>query len=300
MTKVNVISGGKSAEREVSLRSGVAVAKALASSGHEVTLLDPRIADIEEIAACDIVFLALHGAGGEDGTIQAKLEARGTKFVGSGSAASALCFDKSQYKRLLQEKGLPTPRFALIHEWDVQDHELTKRPFVIKPYDGGSSIDTFIVRQPEKAPWAQILNAIKGTYGEMLLEELIEGTELTVGILGDKPLPIIKIVPPQHGEFDYENKYNGASQEIIAPDDIPARVQATAQNLALKAHTLAGCRDLSRTDIMLNSRGDLYLLETNTLPGMTDQSLFPKMAAADGMLMPELCQRLVAMALNGS
>jgi len=135
-------------------------------------------------------------------------------------------------------------------------------------------------------------------YPTMLLEELLEGTELTVGVLGDHALPIIKIVPPEAGEFDYENKYNGASQEIVAPEDVAADIQKAAQELALKAHRLAGCRDFSRTDIMCNKDGQLFLLETNTIPGMTAQSLFPKMAGVAGLPMPALCKKLVEMALK--
>jgi len=297
MRKVNVICGGNSAEREVSLRSGAAVAKALENAGYKVAVLDPVAAGIDEIVDCDVVFLVLHGAGGEDGTIQTELEKRGIKFVGSGSVASALCFDKWEYRKVITAAGLPMPKADTVQHREHAVHELAQDLHVLKPINGGSSIDTHIVRELGKIPHAAIAETFK-RYQTMLIEELIDGTELTVGILGDAALPIIKIVPPEAGEFDYENKYNGASQEIVAPEDVDASIQKAAQELALKAHQLTGCRDFSRTDIMCDKTGKLFLLETNTIPGMTDQSLFPKMAAAAGLPMPTLCKQFVEMALN--
>lgn len=296
MPKVNVLSGGGSAEREVSLRSGMAVAKALEKIGYRVSNLDPVTAGIEEIADCDVVFPVLHGAGGEDGTIQAELEKRGVKFVGSGSKASALCFDKWEYRQVITAAGLPMPQADLVEHHQHTSHKLAQELHVLKPIRGGSSIDTYIVRDLGKVPRGAIKETFE-RYRTMLIEELIDGTELTVGILGEEPLPIIKIVPPEAGEFDYENKYNGASQEIIAPEDVDPHIQKAAQELALKAHRLTGCRDFSRTDIMCDKSGKLFLLETNTIPGMTDQSLYPKMAAATGLPMPRLCQKLVEMAI---
>lgn len=296
MIKVNVICGGDSGEREVSLRSGAAVAAALNKAGYRVQKLDPVTAKIDEIVNCDVVFPVLHGAGGEDGTIQKELEKRGVKFVGSGSAASALCFDKWEYRKVVAAAGLPMANGALVQAGNYASHPLAQRAFVLKPLNGGSSIDTYIIRDLASIPEAAIVETF-ARHPTMLIEELINGIELTVGILGNKPLPIIKIVPPESGEFDYENKYNGKSQEIVAPEDVDSKIQKAAQGLALKAHQLAGCRDFSRTDIMCDKSGQLFLLETNTIPGMTDQSLFPKMATAAGLSMPELCGELVEMAL---
>lgn len=296
MMKIHVVCGGSSAEREVSLRSGAAVGKALAEAGYEVQTLDLATAKIEEIVDCDVVFPVLHGAGGEDGTLQARLEKHGAKYVGSGPEASRLCFDKWKYRQLVTKAGLPMPQGDTLEHHQHRNHHLAQNLHVLKPITGGSSIDTFIVRDLSKVPH----DAIKGVferYPTMLIEELIEGTELTVGILGDKPLPIIEIIPPENGEFDYENKYNGATQEIVAPERISQEIQKAAQTLALNAHQLTGCRDFSRTDIMVTATGKLYLLETNTIPGMTAQSLFPKMAATAGIPMPQLCQQLVQMAL---
>jgi D-alanine-D-alanine ligase len=297
MVTINVICGGNSAEREVSLRSGAAVAKALNEAGYEVRTLDAASATIKEIIACNVVFPVLHGVGGEDGTLQAELEKHGAKYVGSGPEASKLCFDKWAYRKVITAAGLPMPKADTVQHHQHAGHELAQDLHVLKPIEGGSSIDTFIVRDLTRVPYDAITETFE-RYPEMLIEELIEGTELTVGVLGDEALPIIKIVPPASGEFDYENKYNGASQEIVAPEDVPASIQKAAQDLALKAHRLTGCRDFSRTDIMCDKSGKLFLLETNTIPGMTDQSLFPKMATGAGLSMPELCAQLVKLALK--
>lgn len=297
MIKVHVISGGESVEREVSLRSGLAVAKVLEKVGYGVSNLDLVSVGIDEIADCDVVFPVLHGAGGEDGAIQKELEERGVKFVGSGSKASALCFDKWEYRRVITAAGLPMAKAATIKHHEHTTHELAQSLHVLKPIAGGSSIDVHIVRDLGKIPHTAIARTFE-RYGMMLIEELIDGTELTVGVLGDEALPIIKIVPPEAGEFDYENKYNGASQEIVAPKDIHPNIHKAAKELALRAHQLTGCRDFSRTDIMCDKSGKLFLLETNTIPGMTDQSLYPKMALATGLPMPKLCKTLVEFALN--
>lgn len=298
MTRVLVLAGGSSDEREVSLRSGASVAKSLEDAGYDVAQIDPdeglSVANVQEF---DVVFPVLHGAGGEDGSIQTELEKFGVPYVGSGIEASQLCFDKWRWREVMQASGLPLADGALVHSKTYENHELAGKPHVLKPVRGGSSIDTFIVRDVSAAPKTKIAKALE-KYGDMLLEQLIVGTELTVGVLGKQALPIIEIIPPELGEFDYENKYNGKSQELCPPKNVGVEIQKAAQELALKAHQLAGCRDFSRADIMCDADGKLYLLETNTIPGMTDQSLFPKMARTAGLSMPELCKQLVQMALN--
>ena len=297
MTKVNVIYGGNSSEREVSLRSGAAVADALKTAGYEVGLLDSKTASLDDMVSCDIVFPVLHGQGGEDGILQTELEARGAKYVGSGAESSRICFDKWRYRQLVLSKGLPVAEAALVQADTYRQHQIAQNPYVLKPPDGGSSIDTFIVRDPATAAHELIEDSFT-RHPTMMLEQLIVGDELTVGILGDTPLPVIEIIPPTDGEFDYENKYNGKTQELCPPEHVAETVQLQAQQLALQAHQLAACRDFSRTDIMVDKAGDLYLLETNTIPGMTDQSLFPKMARTAGIDMPELCKHLVEMVLS--
>lgn len=297
MVTVNVVCGGSSAEREVSLRSGAAVVQALADAGYKVRSLDLATSSMEEIVACDVVFPVLHGAGGEDGIFQVELEAKGAKYIGSDSTASRTCFDKWEYRMLIQKYDLPMALGGLVRIENYTQNPIAKSPYVLKPLNGGSSIDTYIVRIPESAPHAQMLDTFP-RYPIMLIEQLVVGTELTVGILGEQALPVIEIIPPENAEFDYENKYNGATQELCPPKHVSDVVQKTAQALALKAHQLTGCRDFSRTDIMCDKDNNLYLLETNTIPGMTDQSLFPKMAAAAGIAMPELGKQLVEMALK--
>lgn len=297
MNSITVLYGGTSAEREVSLRSGTTVAAALEEAGYTVRLLDAATASIDQITDCEAIFPALHGTGGEDGTIQATLEARHIRYVGSDSESSRICFDKWQYRQLMEANRLPVAKGAIVGNIDYANHPLSHIPHVLKPINGGSSIDTFIIRDPNQAPVSQIEDAFR-RHETMLLEELIEGIELTVGILGETPLPVIEIIPPSNGEFDYINKYNGATQELCPPQHISSEVQANAQALALQAHRAAGCRDLSRTDMIVTNDGALYILETNTLPGMTEQSLFPKMAAVAGMDMSELVSRLVTMALK--
>lgn len=299
MTKVLVLAGGDSAEREVSLRSSAAVVTALQMNGYEVVVLDPTAPNPDyeqQLAAADVVFPVLHGKGGEDGSIQDWLTAHGRRYIGADMASSAHCFDKWRYKQTLIKAGLPVPRGELVSATDIWLSELTMMPFVLKPYDGGSSVDTFIVR--DTANYDRLpLTAALTRYPQMLLEELIVGTETTVGVLLDEALPVIEIIPPLNAEFDYDNKYNGHTQEICPPQHLSSDIQKQAQDIALQIHHLLGVRDMSRTDIMVSSDGLLYVLETNTIPGMTSQSLLPRAAAVAGYAMSAVVKLLVEAAL---
>lgn len=296
MTKVHVLAGGNSPEREVSLRSGAAVAEALEAAGYQVVVLDPSTTNVTDMADCDVIFPALHGAGGEDGILQKQLEDVKAKFVGSDSTASALCFNKWQYRQAVTTAGIQMAAGSLVHASDYLSNPLATEAYVLKPVDGGSTIDTYIVRDITCAPHDEITAAF-GRHREMLMEKLIAGDEITVAVLGDQALPVIEIVPPAGGEFDYENKYNGATQEIVPTQNIAVDIQERAQKLALQAHQITGCRDFSRSDFMIDASGELYLLETNTIPGLTNGSLFPKAARAAGIEMSALCKQLVEMAL---
>jgi D-alanine-D-alanine ligase len=299
MARVLVLAGGTSDEREVSLRSGNAVVSALTDAGHSVTQADPADgleALRTKLEGVDVVFPALHGAGGEDGVIQAWLESHQVAFVGAGSQASALCFDKWRFKEAMSKTDIQMPAGELVDKDSLWQSVLTIAPFVLKPYDGGSSIDTFIVHVPSEAPRQAITEAFS-RHQKMLLEPLVAGREITVGVLGDVALPVIEIIPPADKEFDYENKYNGLTQELCPPKTISQAAQKQAQALALEAHEAAGCRHLSRSDFIVTDDDELYLLETNTLPGMTEASLLPKAAAAYGLSMPQLCDKLVQLAL---
>ncbi len=300
MTKVIVLAGGTSDEREISLKSGAAVARALKTAGYQVDTLDP--ADgldniLPRLQEADVVFPALHGKGGEDGTVQKLLEEHGIRYVGPDSQASELCFDKARYTELLHQNGLPAPDTELVKYQEYWRSQLRQKPFALKPNDGGSSIDTFIVRDVANADEAAIKEAFE-RHGILLLQELIEGDEITIAMLGDEPLPAIEIIPPEGGEFDYENKYNGQTRELCPPEHVSQDAQKQAQQLALEIHRLTGCRDMERTDIMVAPSGELYVLETNTIPGLTDESLLPKAAGKAGYDMPALCDKLVQMALN--
>ena len=297
MATVLVLAGGNSAERAVSLRSGAAVMAALKQGGHQPSLLDPadNLSDAD-FMGYDVIFPALHGTGGEDGSLQARLEALGlANVVGSDATCSAHCFDKWQYKQLLNDNQIANPAGTVVTADTLVDHPLLQAPFVLKPYDGGSSVDTFIVRDTAQADMLSLESACQ-QHGSMLLEELIAGVEITVGVVGNSALPVIEIIPPSGAEFDYENKYNGATQELCPPQNVVPEIQSQAQDLALHIHTLCGCRDMSRTDMIVTANNELYVLETNTIPGLTDQSLLPRAAAQAGMTMPELCDHLVTMA----
>lgn len=296
---VLVLAGGTSNEREVSLRSGAAVAAAVRELGHACTEADPGSNEFklrDAVAGIDVVFPALHGAGGEDGTLQTQLESIGVPFIGSDSTASKLCFDKWAYKKLLNDNGLPASDGKLVSAADLND-SFFKSPYVLKPNDGGSSLDTQIARQPGEVSLNESRELLS-RYHRMLLEPLVPGTEITVGIFIDSPLPVIEIVPPEGKEFDYENKYNGESQELCPPQSVDEAIQHTAQELALKIHTLTGCRHFSRTDMIVDANNNLRVLETNTIPGLTSQSLLPKMIQQAGMSMPQFVDKLLQQTLS--
>ena len=299
--KVLVLGGGLSNEREVSLRSAANVTKQLRSVGCMVIETDPAAADFDLSEACkgvDIVMPILHGAGAEDGGLQAQLERLGIPFLGSGSAACALTFDKARYRDFVAGQGVQMAAGEVVDRRSFARSKLRKKPYVLKPREGGSSVDTLILHNLADEPKLAYFDQLFTRYETMLLERLIEGQELTVGVLGDAALPIILVVPPAGGTFDYENKYNGQTQEIVNPRQIAPDVQTRAQELALRLHRMTGCRHLSRSDMILTPDGELYVLETNTIPGMTEQSLFPKMAAAAGITMPVLVEEFVSMVLQ--
>lgn len=279
-----VLGGGISPEHEVSKRSAKAFQEALEQLGHTVTALDPSEVAIEEIIAqgttSDGVFPVLHGVGGEDGTIQAALENAHIPYFGPGPKACQVTLDKTLFKKILEDSNLPTPAWSLIDADEFIREPLATTPFVLKPYDGGSSIDTFIIRSfpYDNAPLLDALHR----HGKMLIEQLIEGDEVTVGVLGDESLPVIEIIPPKDQEFDYENKYNGTTAELCPPVNVSEELQRKSQALALAVHEATGCRHLSRTDIMIDREGNLFIIDTNTLPGLTGQSLYPKAAEAAG------------------
>jgi D-alanine-D-alanine ligase len=297
--KVVVLYGGTSSEREVSLHSGANVAEYLTDAGYTVELADTGGPDFDLLGVCEnagAVLPILHGAGGEDGVLQRELERLHVSFFGSGSEACALTFNKGRYREFIEGHGIKMAAGEVVDRKQFRVSTLRQAPYVLKPLNGGSSVDTIILHDLAKEPSDAFFDDMFVRYEHMLLEVLIVGQEITVGILNDKALPIILIVPPEGKDFDYENKYNGQTAEIVNPEQVPIGVQKQAQELALQLHLLTGCRHLSRSDMIVTTTGSLYVLETNTIPGMTAQSLFPKMAAADGMDMVALVKCFVEMA----
>lgn len=291
-----VFGGGDSPEREVSLRSAAAVASAGREAGFNIIQLDPadESFDLGRMPAGAIVLPILHGKGGEDGVLQAALEKNGIAYLGSDSVSSAKSFDKWLTRQVLAAVGLPVAEGCLVTETTYPQNPMSKKPHVLKIKGGGSSIGTLIVRRPDKLNEAE-LKSIFLMEPEVMLEELIEGTETTVPILDQGALTPIEIIPPEGVEFDYENKYNGRTQELCPPNSIPDDVQKQCMELAEKVHAVMGCRHLSRVDIMIGADGQVVVLEINTIPGLTDQSLFPKSAAVSGMDMPQLVSRFIEM-----
>ena len=286
--KILVLGGGNSPERAVSLRSAKAVAKAAAKAGFEVSEADPALGLTTLDSLTDaVVFPILHGQGGEDGELQAELEKRNLPFLGSGSESSANCFDKWKTRESITRLGIPMPKAERVSKETYAGQALSEQPHVLKVNRGGSSIGTLIIRQPGKVHDEQI-NKLFELDDVAVIEELIIGTEITVPVLDKTALPVIEIQPPQGLEFDYDNKYNGATAEICPPESISKQVQEEARRLAESVHQIMECRHLSRVDIMIDKSENLYVLEINTIPGLTDQSLYPRSAAVAGYDMPNL------------
>jgi len=292
---IAVLMGGPSAEREVSLKSGAAVAKALESCGHRVTRVDPQDGVLQLPPGMDLVFLALHGTYGEDGSVQQELEAIDMPYTGSRPTASRLAFDKLASKRVFWEHGLATPRFCSVSQSDANIPSDLGMPLVVKPVRQGSSVGLSFIR--ETGQWLSALQEVLKFGGEALVEEFITGRELTVGILGEEACPVVEIRPNDEAAYDYEHKYTVGATRYFCPADLDEEVTRHCQLLALNAFKALGCEGYGRVDIMLD--GDqAYLLEVNTLPGMTETSLLPMSAGARDMVFAELCEWMIQDALD--
>jgi len=287
--------GGPSAEREVSLRSGAAVAAALRSVGHTVSELDPRTPDWILPAQTDVVFLALHGTYGEDGTVQKQLDELGVPYTGCDAEASRIAFDKVLTKQSCIEAAVPTARFLTVQSAAADFPENLSLPLVVKPARQGSSVGLQFVGCAEEWP-AALAVALKFDT-EVLVEEKIIGRETTVGILGGKVLPVVE-VRPHNGVYDAHSKYTVGATDYFCPANFDAATTQRIQAAALGAFHAIGGRDYARVDVMVRADGSPVVLEVNTLPGMTETSLLPKAAAAAGMNYAELCQRMVDLALK--
>ncbi len=291
---ITVMLGGPSAEREVSLRTGAAVAQSLRSLGHQVDELDPKMPGWQLPEGTQVVFLALHGTYGEDGTVQAALEQLGMPYTGCGVAASKLAFNKVLTKQRCLETGVPTAAFAVFSSPDEPMPGHLQPPLVIKPVRQGSSVGLQFVDTKEQ--WPTALREALAHDTEVLAEERIMGRETTVGILGEQVLPVVE-VRPKEGSYDYTNKYTAGRTEYLCPAPFDEVTTQRIQAAALGAFKAVGGRDYARVDVMVRENGDPVVLEVNTLPGMTETSLLPKAAAAAGITYSGLCQRMINLAL---
>ena len=299
--RIAVLMGGVSAEREVSLRSGNAVADALRHKAYDVVEIDIAEEDISAVQALDtdVAFVALHGRFGEDGAVQGLLEEAGIPYTGSDARASRAGMDKMASKCFFITHDVPTPPFRLVtttQRWDQIDEAVTEArlPLAVKPLRQGSSIGISIAKTREDVAVA-LARAFR--YGhQALLERYIPGREFTVGILDRAALPVIEL-RTSRPFFSYEAKYDDPSTEYVTSPDLPSDVYDKLQSIALSAHESIGCRHFSRVDMMIEDDGCIYALEVNTIPGFTERSLFPLAAREAGMPFPDLCERMVEMAM---
>jgi D-alanine-D-alanine ligase len=335
--KITVLMGGTSAERDVSIATGLRVADGLRQRGHEVLTLDtargtltekdekallskgnvvktapPSQQELARMAAetlpqmlralpslreADVVFLGLHGGYGEDGTIQALLDMAGITYTGSGHLASALAMDKDLSKHLFRRAGVQTANWVMARRDEGGEEQLVKLglPVVVKPSKQGSTVGLSIVKRREELS-AAVTEAFLYD-DEVMIEQFVPGRELTVGILGDDALPVGEIIP-KHEIYDYECKYTPGMAEEVFPAQIPSDRAREAQELARRAFQALKLRGYGRIDFRMTEDGSLFCLEANTLPGMTQTSLIPQGAAAAGISFPELCERVVLLALS--
>lgn len=296
--KVAVLMGGHSGERDISLNSGLRVLKALQRQGVDAQAFDPAARPLNELAAFDRAFIALHGRNGEDGTIQGALELMGIPYTGSGVMASALGMDKWRAKLLWRSVGLPTPEFAMLGE-DCDFAAVEQRlglPIFVKPVCEGSSIGVTKVSQAGQLQ-AAYREAAKHD-DSVIAEQAILGGEYTAAILGEEALPVVRIVPATEF-YDYAAKYLRDDTQYLCPCGLPEVREQAMQAQALEAFRILGCRGWGRVDFLLDEAGKAYLLEVNTSPGMTDHSLVPMAAQAAGISYEQLVWRVLEQARLG-
>ena len=298
--RVAVLMGGTSSEREISLLSGNGVLAALKRRGIDAHGFDPAERDLtllreQDYARC---FIALHGRGGEDGTIQGALEYLGIPYTGSGVTGSAIAMDKWRTKMIWLSAGIPTPRYRILaadDDWGAVADDLGL-PLIVKPAREGSTLGLTKVGAVSQLPAAYELAANK--YRDLALaEEFIDGAEYTVSILGRAALPLVRIEAPG-GNYDYQNKYFSDDTRYHCPSGLPDAEEARLQTISLKAFELAGCTGWGRVDVMCRADGGAYLLEANTSPGMTGHSLVPMAARAAGIGYEDLCVRILETTLE--
>ncbi len=291
-----VLMGGPGSEHEISIASGNEVVAALRSEGCRAEPLVVKSTDFDLPAGTGLVFNVIHGTFGEDGTLQEILEQNGIPYTGAGPASSRLAFDKSHSKQRFVEAGVPTPASELLPPAAALPE--MQPPFVVKPPREGSSVGIHIVRDPAEAPAA--IDDARRYNPEVLVEQFIDGLELTVGVLEDRPFPIVHIAP-RSGFYDLANKYpwlgHGGGTDYHCPADLDGATTARVQEAAVAAHRALGIEIYSRVDVLLDREGCPFVLEANTIPGMTATSLLPKAAAAAGIPFGPLCLRIAGLSL---
>jgi D-alanine-D-alanine ligase len=310
--KVAVLKGGRSLERSVSLRSGAQVQAGLQRLGHQVSGIDvgpSLVAELLELRP-DAVFIALHGRDGEDGTVQSLMEALGLPYTGSGPSACMRCTDKILAKHLMHEAGIPTPDFQALRETSIRDlgagaalaavEARLGFPLVVKPARGGSALGVKFASSSAELPGAMV-----GAFsydGDVLLERHVKGRDLAVSLLDGAPpraLPIVEAVPRQEGFYNYEARYQIGMTTFVCPAELPAETTERAQQLAVQVYELLGCHGFARVDLMLDEdSGELWVLETNVVPGMTETSLLPQAANAAGLSFDQVLESVLAGAFD--
>lgn len=300
MTKhVAVLMGGLSAERQISLRSGEACAKALEEQGYRVSRVDVGRDAANVLAALepDVAFNALHGKFGEDGCIQGVLELLRIPYTHSGVMASAVAMQKDIAKVVMAAAGVPVPKGRVVHRLEAAQAHVMAPPYVLKPISEGSSFGVFIIRDDNQPPPRE-LAAADWAHGDMMLaEQFVDGRELTCGVMGERALDVIEILAADGGWYDYHAKYAKGGSKHVLPANLKGNIYQEVQHLAIEAHRALGCRGASRADFRYDDRpggtGELVVLEVNTQPGMTETSLVPEMAAYAGFSFGELVRWMV-------
>jgi D-alanine-D-alanine ligase len=308
MTRVAVLKGGRSLERQVSLRSGARVEDALKRLDHEVVAIDVALDLIRRLreTAPDVAFIAMHGRDGEDGTVQELLEILDIPYTGSGVLACTRATDKVLAKHLMVEAGIPTPEFFAFNETAFRElgaaealpaiEERLDFPIVVKPSSQGSALGIKFARNAADVPAALV--AAFSYDSRVLLERHIDGRDLAVSILDDAPLPVVEAVPREEEFYDFEARYEIGRTDFVCPADLPDGLTERAQELAVRTYRLLGCSAFARLDLMLDAAGDLSVLEANPIPGLTETSLLPQAAEAAGVSFDELVGRILELALE--
>jgi D-alanine-D-alanine ligase len=307
VSRVAVLKGGRSLERQVSLRSGARVEDALQRLDHEVVPIDVALDLIRRLreAQPDVAFIAMHGRDGEDGTVQELLEILGIPYTGSGVLACVRAMDKVLAKHLMVEAGIPTPEFFAFNETAFRElgaaealpaiEEQLDFPIVVKPSSQGSALGIKFAQSAADVPAALV--AAFSYDSRVLLEGHVDGRDLAVSILDGEPLPVVEAVPRDEAFYDFEARYEIGRTDFVCPAELPPGVTEQAQDLALRTYRLLGCSAFARVDLMLDVADELTVLEANPIPGLTDTSLLPQAAEAAGISFDELVGRIVELAL---